>query len=115
MGEIENKRLLNLLNMLRKAKKPFWKRVREILARPRRRRVAVNISKIDQYSKEGETVIVPGKVLGSGTIKKPIRVVAFSFSETAKRLIKESGGEFKYIEEILEKEADNVSQFRIII
>ena len=112
---IENKRLLELLNNLRKAKKPFWKRVRELLSKPRRKRVAVNISKIDKYSKEGETVIVPGKVLGSGNITKPLRIVAFSFSETAKKQIQEAGGKAEYIEKVLEKEQDNVSQFRIII
>lgn len=115
MRNIENKRLLHLLNKLRKAKKPFWKRVKELLEKPRRKRVAVNISKIDQYSKEGETIIVPGKVLGSGRISKPLRIVAFSFSESAQRLIKEAGGETAYIEEIVDKEQDNVSQFRIII
>ncbi len=112
---IENKRLLQLANKLRKAKKPFWGKVRELLLKPRRKRIAVNISKIDKYSREGETIIVPGKVLGTGTITKPIRIAAFSFSESAKRMIKEAGGKIESIETLLEKEQDNVSQFRIII
>ncbi len=112
---IENKRLLNLLNLLRKAKKPFWKRVRELLSRPRRKRVEVNLSKIDKYSNEGETIVVPGKVLGGGILSKPVRIVAFSFSESAKNLIVKAGGKAEKIEDLLEKEQDNVSEFRIII
>lgn len=101
--------------MLRKAGKPFWRRVRELLAKPRRRRIAVNLSKLERYAKEGSTVIVPGKVLAGGSLTKPIRVAAFSFSQRAKQLIEAAGGKALSIEELVEKEKDNVSEFNIII
>ena len=115
MSGIENKRLLALLNRLRKAKRPFWKRVKELLSLPRRKRVAVNISKINRFSTEGETVVVPGKVLGSGKLEKPVRVAAFAFSKTAKKLIEEAGGEAIPLEKLLEKEENNIAQFKILI
>ena len=35
-------------------------------------------------SKEGDTIVIPGKVLSQGELTKRIKIVAFSFSERAK-------------------------------
>ncbi len=70
-----------------------WRRVAEILEeRPRRRMVVVNVSKINRYAKEGEMVVVPGKVLGAGVLEKKVTVAALSFSEQAIVKIKLAGG-----------------------
>ncbi len=51
----KNRYYLELLNFLRKksreANAPIWRRVMELLERPKRRRVAVSISKINRYTK----------------------------------------------------------------
>jgi large subunit ribosomal protein L18e len=81
----------------------IWKDIAERLARPKRLYAEVNVSKIQRYAKEGETVLVPGKVLGGGRISKPVTVVALGFSETAKEKITSAGGKCMGIKELVEK------------
>ncbi len=88
----DNKQLTSLVENLMKTKKPIWRRVAKELSKPRRQRVEVNLSKIDQYASADSTVLVPGKVLGAGNLSKKVTVAAFSFSESAKKLIGEVGG-----------------------
>ena len=79
----------------------IWKRIATDLEKPTRNRRIVNLSKIDKYSKDNETVIVPGKVLGSGDLSKKITIAAYSFSEQAIDKIKESNGKALYIDELM--------------
>ena len=102
-----NPRLVKLIEMLKqesyKNQAKIWKDVARRLAKPGRRRAEVNISKINRYTKEGDVVLVPGKVLGAGKLDHKVIVAAFAFSETAKKLIKEAGGEAITIEELIKK------------
>ncbi|MBD3210220.1 50S ribosomal protein L18e [Candidatus Micrarchaeota archaeon] len=86
-----NQILLALIQELMKNKKPFWRKVANELSRPRRKKVEVNLSKIDTYGADDSTVLVPGKVLGTGSLSKKMTIAAFSFSESAKRMIGEAG------------------------
>ncbi|MBU0590597.1 50S ribosomal protein L18e [Candidatus Micrarchaeota archaeon] len=88
----DNGVLLSLIEKLMKSKKPVWKRVAKELARPRRSKVEVNLSKIEQFAPEDSTIIVPGKVLGAGMLSKKLTIAAFSFSSSAKQLISKAGG-----------------------
>lgn len=88
----DNPLLSSLISMLGKEKKPIWRKVRDELGKPRRNRVEVNLSKIQAYAADNGTVLVPGKVLGSGMLKKKLTIAAFSFSESAKRMIASAGG-----------------------
>ncbi|WP_297500416.1 50S ribosomal protein L18e [Thermococcus sp.] len=81
----------------------IWKDLAWRLERPRRQRAEVNISKINRHTKEGDTVVVPGSVLGAGKIEHKVTVAAWKFSETAKRKIVEAGGEAITIEELMER------------
>lgn len=81
----------------------IWKDIAWRLERPRRQRAEVNVSKINRYTKEGDTVIVPGSVLGAGKLEHKVVVAAWKFSETAKGKIAEAGGEAITIEELLER------------
>ena len=47
--------------------------------------------------------MVPGVVLGSGTLTKKVTVAAWRFSSKAREKIESSGGEAISIEELLEK------------
>lgn len=69
----------------------LWKRLAHDLKKPTRQRRIVNVYKIDKWAREGETVVVPGKVLNVGELNKKIDVAAFSFSEAAKEKIKKIG------------------------
>lgn len=83
----------DLVEAARRNNAPVWRLVAEYLVEPTRRRVEVNLSKINRYAEEGEMVVVPGKVLGGGFLEKKVTVAAFSFSETALEKIKSSGSQ----------------------
>ena len=103
-----------LVTSLKKAGKdiPLWKRIAEEIEKSTRSMPSVNISKIDFYLKEGETAIVPGKVLSVGTQTKSITVAAFKFSEAAKEKINKNGKALT-IEELL-KNNPKGSKVRIL-
>jgi large subunit ribosomal protein L18e len=67
---------------------PFWKRIATDLAKPTRQRRAVNLSRINRYAKSNETVVIPGKVLGTGDPNEKITVAAWQFSQSAKEKLK---------------------------
>lgn len=101
-----NTLLVDLIHRLRKEKKPFWKKVAEMLARPRTRKIEVNISKLERYGKEGTTVVIPGKVLGDGQLTKKMTIAAFKFSNSAKKSIAECGGKAITINDLVESKVE---------
>ncbi|PSQ32372.1 50S ribosomal protein L18e [Halobacteriales archaeon SW_10_68_16] len=68
-----------------------WGDVAERLEKPRRTHAEVNLGRIERYAREEETVVVPGKVLGSGTLRKDVTVAAVDFSGTAETKIEQVG------------------------
>jgi len=81
----------------------IWRSVADRLSRSRRRRIAVNVSRLNRYTKEGETAVVPGKVLGAGKIDHPLHVAAFAFSEQARLKILKAKGKCLSILELVER------------
>jgi len=102
-----NPELLNTIRLLRKksaeTEANIWRDVAKRLAASRRRRVAVNLSRLNRYTKAKETVIVPGKVLGAGRLDHPINIAAFTFSEQAKAKILKAKGKCLSIQELMKK------------
>jgi len=98
-----NLELINLIQDLKIAgeKKRMWKDVAKRLEKPRSHWSAVNVCKIAKYAKDNETILVPGKVLGLGSIEKSMKVAAFSFSDNAYEKLLKSGSEAMTIEELL--------------
>ena len=82
--------------------KAVWRALAEELDKPKRRRVAVNLSRIDRHAGEADVVAVPGKVLAAGSLSKPLKVAAFSFSEGALEKIRLAGGEAMALTDLLE-------------
>ncbi len=80
-----------------------WSRIAEDLEKPSRQRRIVNIYKLDKYAKDGEVVIVPGKVLGMGDMHRKVKVAAFTFSQQAVDKIHGAGGQTFHIEELLKQ------------
>ena len=79
-----NPELNSLIKELeKKSEVKLWKRLAQDLRKPTRQRRIVNIFKINKFAKEGETVVVPGKVLNLGELTKKVDVAAFSFSQSA--------------------------------
>lgn len=84
-------------------KTALWRDVARRLESPTKSRAAVNLSKLDRICNEGDTVLVPGKLLGFGRISKKLTVSAYSHSGTAARKLAEAGGVFISIEKLAEK------------
>jgi large subunit ribosomal protein L18e len=96
-----------LINALRRTSTKhdvkIWKRVAELLSRPTRKRPAVNIGKIQRHSNDGDVIIVPGKVLGSGALTHKVTVAALNASASARSVIVSAGGSLITINELLAK------------
>ncbi len=94
-------------------KKDKWLKVARILSGPRRKAVSLNLEEINENSKDGEIIIIPGKVLSQGEISKKIKIVALSFSEKAKeKLLKSKTLSLSIIEEI--KKNPDIKRGRIL-
>ncbi|MCE4599362.1 MAG: 50S ribosomal protein L18e [Desulfurococcales archaeon] len=91
-----------------------WLRVAELLEKPTRTRPAVNLSKINRHAVEGEMILVPGKVLGSGILEKKVTIAALGFSEKALLKIKASGSRAITLEAAMD-ENPTAKRTRIII
>ena len=102
----KHKQLEELVRKLKKAaienNAPVWRKIARELEKPTRLRREVNIFKIDRYGREGEIIVVPGKVLGVGELSKKLTVAAYRFSEKARKKIL-SNGKIVEIEELLKK------------
>lgn len=100
-----NPQLKGLIDELQKKaytdKAMLWKKVANDLARPTRNRRAVNLSRINRYTKKGDTVIVPGKVLAAGELDHSITIAAWQFSGQAEEKIKKADAKAVTIEEIM--------------
>ena len=96
--QAERKNNPNLVETILAAKKQeAWMEVASELSKPRRLRLEINLEKINSESKDGETIVVPGKVLSQGNMSKKITIVAMNFSDKAKEKILNSKGNFKMI------------------
>lgn len=90
----------DLKEQARKENAPIWRDVAERLEKSSKNWAEVNLSTIQRYTAEGDMVLVPGKVLGSGYLDKKVTVGAFRASESARNTIKESGGKYLTIREM---------------
>lgn len=101
----DNNELQGLINELRKQssvqKVKLWGRLADDLSRPTRIRREVNLYSIQQFAKDDETVIVPGKVLGTGEISRKISIAAFGFSGQALDKLKASKCKVMRISELI--------------
>ncbi len=107
---------LNLIRLIRDLKKlsnkekvSIWKSVAKNLERPTRKMRKVNMWRINKVTKENETIIVPGKVLGYGELDHKVNIAAYQFSEGAKGKV----DNFMLIEELMQKNPKG-SKVRII-
>jgi len=102
-----NENLKGLLTDLKKSsysqEAKIWKRVASDLEKSSRQRRVVNLSRLSRFTKDKETIVVPGKVLGAGAIGHSIVIAALSFSNTAKEQIEKANGKCITINELLKQ------------
>lgn len=96
----------DLIKLSNKTGSGVFKAVADKLSSPASQRPQVNLSRIEKYSKEEETVIVPGKLLGDGNIAKKVTVVAFTASEGAIKKLEKAGGKFISIRDYIANKPD---------
>jgi large subunit ribosomal protein L18e len=89
--------------ILNSMKNDSWNMIGGKISGPRKNYQSMNLKEINIQSKEGDTVVVLGKVLGTGNVDKKIRVCALSFSENAKKKLLKFKGEAVYINEEIKK------------
>ncbi len=116
MSTKTNPRLNDLIAELkstsRSADADVWRDVADRLEKPRASHAEVNLGRIDRYAREEETVVVPGKVLGSGALQKSVTVAAVDFSASAETKIEQVGKPVS-LEQLLEENPDG-SNVRVI-
>jgi len=94
-----NKELVGTIIKLKKTNVEIAK----ILAMPRKKWMAINLDLIEKKAKEGDKILVPGKVLSSGNLTKKIKIVAWAASEKAIEKIKQAKGEFVSMQDEMKK------------
>ena len=80
----------------------IWDALADKLRKSKHARVSVNVSRINRYSTSDETVVVPGKVLGSGVLTHRVNVAALSFSKEAREKVEEAGGKCLTIQALID-------------
>ena len=97
-----NSLIADLRSVARESGADVWSDVAERLEKPRRTHAEVNLGRIERYAAEEETVVVPGKVLGSGVLRKNVTVAAVDFSRSAQTKIEQAEGSAVRLEQAIE-------------
>lgn len=97
----------NVVWTLRKAfkknKSSIWRTLEYEISKARSIRREVNVSRLSHVTKNGEVIVVPGKVLGSGEMDHQLIVCAFSISEMAAKKIIDVGGKVITLNELIDR------------
>ena len=103
-----NPELVKTIQELKKVsiekKLALWKRITTEQEKTTKNRRVVNLSKITRHTKEGEIIIVPGKLLAGGELGHKVKIVAWTFSKQAEEKVKEAKGEVISIQEFMKSD-----------
>jgi large subunit ribosomal protein L18e len=113
-----NPELASTISHLRRASRqhqaPLWLAVATSLAKSRRTRVVLNLGQVSRHVRDGDVVVVPGKVLGSGFARTKMVIAAFKFSPRALVKVEKAGGRCIPLLKLVEEnpEGNNVRLIR---
>src|ERR671919_593139 len=96
----------SLRNAFKRNKAPIWRAFQKELGGPRAQRREINVRRLAAITKADEVVIVPGKVLGTGSLGHKRTVCSLSISQTAARKITESGGRVVTFDDLINQHPD---------
>ena len=82
---------------------PIWAKLSQYALKPSIARKSINLYKIGQHTKDNDTVVFPGKVLGTGKLPHKITLCSFSISESAANKIIETGRKLISFSKLIEK------------
>jgi len=115
---ITNTELLETISFLKaKARSnhaTIWSLAAEQLSRPRRARALLNLNHIARATDADSVILIPGKVLGSGTVNHRVIIGAFEYSKAARIKIEQAGGHCMSLRDFVERypEGSNVKIMR---
>ncbi len=81
-------------------------RIASDLSKATRQRRVVNLSKINRFTKDGETIVVPGKVLAAGELDHSVTIAAWKFSSQALEKIQKSKSKAVSIQQLVSSGVD---------
>lgn len=91
----------------------IWSLLASELSKTRRKRITVNLSRLNRISSPGDVLLIPGKVLGTGSLNHRLDIAAESFSVAAHEKITNAGGQCLTIEELVRRNPKG-SQVRVV-
>ena len=102
-----NPELVQLISILKKESREkqaaIWLDIATYLSRTRSQRISVNLSTINRNTKRADTVVVPGKILASGSLDHAVTVASFGISDSAKAKLEAAKAKYISIAELVEK------------
>jgi large subunit ribosomal protein L18e len=85
--------------ILEAKKNKNWLEVAGLLSSPKANMTIINVDELNQKTKDGETILISGKVLSQGELNKKIKVIALNFSDKAKEKLLSSKCQVAYIQD----------------
>ncbi len=70
-----------------------WTEIAKLLSSSTSKYSSINLKDIDKQTSPGDTVVIPGKVLGVGNLTKKLRICALGFSSSAREKAKSTSSE----------------------
>ena len=97
--------IVALEKQARKNKAAVFKDLASYLKKPRRQRVSVDLWKLNKLALKfkDKTLVVPGKVLGYGSVTETYNLAAFDYSESARAKLEKAKVKALKLNEILDK------------
>jgi large subunit ribosomal protein L18e len=93
-----------LIRRLENTKINIWREIATILRRARRTRPETNLSHINRVVKDGDVVVIPGKILGAGDLsKKSITIGALCWSESVEAKLNTAGAKLLSLPQMLDQ------------
>ena len=84
-------------------KRKSWFNLASMLSSSSRKQSSINLDEINMQAKEGDIIVIPGKVLNKGELTKKVRICALGISKSAKEKLKSTKSEFASISDEIHK------------
>jgi large subunit ribosomal protein L18e len=108
------KLIFSLEKASKKSDAKIWGMVAYYLRKPARRRIEINLNRLNRIVDDGEVIVIPGKVLGMGILTKKVKIAAQWFSKSAIIKLAKAGIEIMPIEKLLQANQKG-SKVKIVI
>ncbi|MFA5246566.1 MAG: 50S ribosomal protein L18e [Candidatus Micrarchaeia archaeon] len=89
---VVQKLVVSFQKQAKATKAPIWARVAELLLKASRKKEGINLVRLSKHIADGDSVVVPVKVLSLGSFTKKATIYALAYSAAAKAKIAKAGG-----------------------